>query len=474
MTQRWLFRPPAILAVIFIFAVANLRAAQQLTFTPYRSSGIYAVGEKVGWRISRGQDRPNDVYTYTIRKNNQDVIKTGMLDFSTSRAALEVTIDEPAMIFVEISCSSGETFALGAAVAPESLQPSASRPADFDRFWKAKIKMLKAIPENAILTPSDSGLPDVDYATIKMDHINGTHVYGQLAKPKRKGKFPALIIFQWASPPYPLQRQWVTDRAAEGWLTLNIEPHDVLPDQPQSYYSSLPQEIKNYQSIGHDDRDRNYFLRMYLADYRAAEYIAGRSDWDGKTLVVMGTSMGGMQSLCVAGLNSKITHVIVNEPAGGDSNGPLHGRASGYPNWPSNNPKVMETALYFDTVNFASRIKAVSLVAVGFIDTIAPPVGIWTAFNQIKGPKEAVQMIDSAHNNQATAAQQRPYISRSAQWLNTLVRGGKVKPTNVLARPANPAYADQPTPRTDQNSLIAHTELLEKARKGGIDVYFEE
>src|SRR5262249_859606 len=33
--------------------------------------------------------------------------------------------------------------------------------------------------------------------------------------------------------------------------------------------------------------------------------------------------------------------------------------------------------------------------------------------------------------------------------------------------------ADQPAPRTDSNSQIAHTELLEKARKGGIDVYFE-
>jgi lysophospholipase L1-like esterase len=33
--------------------------------------------------------------------------------------------------------------------------------------------------------------------------------------------------------------------------------------------------------------------------------------------------------------------------------------------------------------------------------------------------------------------------------------------------------ADQPVPRTDQNSLRAHAQLLEKARAGGIDVYFE-
>jgi lysophospholipase L1-like esterase len=33
--------------------------------------------------------------------------------------------------------------------------------------------------------------------------------------------------------------------------------------------------------------------------------------------------------------------------------------------------------------------------------------------------------------------------------------------------------ADQPAPRTDPNSLIAHAELLEKAKQGRIDVYFE-
>ena len=33
--------------------------------------------------------------------------------------------------------------------------------------------------------------------------------------------------------------------------------------------------------------------------------------------------------------------------------------------------------------------------------------------------------------------------------------------------------ADQPAARTDQNSLTAHSQLLDKAKKGGIDIYFE-
>lgn len=32
--------------------------------------------------------------------------------------------------------------------------------------------------------------------------------------------------------------------------------------------------------------------------------------------------------------------------------------------------------------------------------------------------------------------------------------------------------ADRPSPRTDQNSQLAHEQLLEKAKKGGIDIYF--
>ena len=106
---------------------------------------------------------------------------------------------------------------------------------------------------------------------------------------------------------------------------------------------------------------------MYLRDSRALDYLITRPDWDGKTIVVMGGSMGGQQSLVLAGLRpEKITAVLTCVPAGSDTNGDLHGRKAGYPNWPSGDPAVMKTALYFDTVNFASRIKAPVLAGMGF------------------------------------------------------------------------------------------------------------
>jgi lysophospholipase L1-like esterase len=43
----------------------------------------------------------------------------------------------------------------------------------------------------------------------------------------------------------------------------------------------------------------------------------------------------------------------------------------------------------------------------------------------------------------------------------------------LLAAGVALAQADQPIPRSDQNSLTAHTQLLAKARQGGVDIYFE-
>src|SRR5579871_5961325 len=45
-------------------------------------------------------------------------------------------------------------------------------------------------------------------------------------------------------------------------------------------------------------------------------------------------------------------------------------------------------------------------------------------------------------------------------------------PPSVTSDPTQHTTTVIPTPRNDPNSLHAHTQLVEKARKGGIDLYF--
>ena len=409
-------------------AVLQTPPPVRLVATPFKPSGLYRTGERAGWTVTLPPDAAPGPYRYSLRRNNKDEIRAGELDLSSGSATIETTERDPAMLFLEIRPATGRPATYGAAVDPRGLKPVVPKPKDFDAFWKGRLAALRAIPENPVLRPGTSYKPEVEYATLQMDHVSGTHVYGQIARPRSGGKHPAVLVLQWASPPYPLQKPWVVELAAQGWLALNIEPHDVISNGEPAYYQSLPPYQKNYAATGRDDREKSAFVEMVLRDVRAVDYLSKLPDWDGKTLVVMGTSMGGQQSLYAAGLCPQVTHMIVNEPAGADMNAGLHGRQQGYPSFDVRESNTMEAARYVDPINFAPRIRATSLVAMGFTDDVAPPAGIWTAFNLIKGPKEAAPMVDSPHNNTATPAQQRPYTQRAAEWLDALVHGRKVHP----------------------------------------------
>ena len=431
---------------------------QQLTFTPYHSSGLYDLGETVGWTVTPGPVTPTYAYKWTVRRNNAVVLKEGKLDLSSGKDKIEITGDQPEMIYAAIEpyanlaadtsepaatvsadgAGRGATpsgyvggntgrnnglYAVGAAVAPAKIGLSTRRPDDFDAFWESKLAAQAKVPINPVLTKVETDGPGVELSMFVLDAL-GSQTHGYIARPAKEGKFPALIQLQYAGV-YALNARGAAQRAAEGWLFINVDSHDKLPSDPSG---NIP---RNYQAIGNTDREKSYFLNMYLRDSRALDYLLTLPDWDGKTIVLTGGSMGGQQSLVLAGLRpGKITAVLVCVPAGADSNGDLHGRKQGYPNWPSENPDVMKTALYFDTVNFASRIKAPVMAGMGFIDTISPPAGVWTALNQIPGPKEPLPLIESEHDN-LTPQKGRACPARTKELLDLLVTSGEFKPSGL-------------------------------------------
>jgi len=454
-----------LLAEAAAFAQGRAQAPQYLTFTPYHASGIYNIGDTVGWTVTPGPatPAPNYAYKWTVRRNNAVVLKEGKLDLSSGKDKIEITGDQPEMIYVAIEAyedltpkAPGEAapppapapqaaggrgrgpqspytggndgrsngyYAVGAAVAPEKIGLSTPRPADFDSFWNGKLAEQAKIPINPVLTKAETNVPGVDLEIFALDAL-GSKAHGYIAAPAKQGKYPAVIQLQYAGV-YALSPGPIAQRAAEGWLSVDVDSHDKLPTDPSG---GIP---NGYQAIGNTDREKSYFLDMYLRDSRVLDYVLTRPDWDGKTIVLVGGSMGGQQSLVLAGLRpDKVNDALVCVPAGADTNGDLHGRKAGYPNWPSDNPDAMKTALYFDTVNFATHIKASVMAGMGFIDRTSPPAGVWTALNQIDAPKEPLPMIESDHDN-ITPMQGRACPARQRELLDVLVKGGEFKPTGI-------------------------------------------
>jgi len=260
---------------------------QQLTFVPYHAGGIYDVGETVGWTVTPGPDKPTYSYSWTVRRNNAVVLKEGKLDLSSGAAKIEITGDQPEMLYVAVEPYAaldtaapapdaavdkltgylgGNTgrnnglYAVGAAVAPRKLGLSTPRPADFDAFWNGKLAEQAKIPIHPVLTPVPTDVPGVELSMFVLDAL-GSKAHGYVAKPAKEGRFPAVIQLQYAGV-YALNARGDAQRAAEGWLMINVDSHDNLPSDPAG---DVP---KGYQAVGNTDREKSYFLNMYLRDSR--------------------------------------------------------------------------------------------------------------------------------------------------------------------------------------------------------------
>jgi len=426
---------------LFVFTLAHfhcyvepLVAAPVLIATDH-PSGVYELEQDVQWTILRELDVKDA--SYTIKAGGWTVIEEGPLQFEHNQAILNTPLTQPGTLLLEVNWINNKgkkQRALGGIVcAPDKIEMSHPAPEDFDQFWAEKIAELNAVPAETSLEKVDLDLPEIDYWKIKMRNIRDTHIQGQLARPIGNEPKPALLVVQYAGV-YPLNKEWVTQRAAEGWLALNIQAHDIPIDEPGSYYKDLKAgALSNYNKIGKDDREESYFLRMFLSCYRAADYLTQRPDWDGKTLVVVGGSQGGYQALMTAGLHPKVTAAIANVPAGCDLTGTDVGRKSGWPGYYNGlegeeREKVREAARYYDVANFASRIDCPVMVAVGLIDEVCSPEGVFAATNNISSSMERLVMPQAPHGN-VKGSHTAFRDGRDKIWLPALVEGLAMPPS---------------------------------------------
>jgi cephalosporin-C deacetylase-like acetyl esterase len=410
-------------ALGLILFLTGAVAAVALEVSTSNPSGIFTSGETVAWSVS-SKDKPP--VRYRIIRDSGQVVREGSADLKDGSARIEIAPDQPGTLLLELNAGGGdvpkEQVFGGALVEPGKIARSSPRPADFDAFWNQQLAELAKVPPNPQLTPGKSGKKEIAHEFLEMDLPRGAKLRGQVARPDGNEKLPAIIQFQYAGI-YPLPAWNVVSKAAEGWLAVNINAHDLPLDQPKEFYQQQEKgALKSYTMIGCESRESSYFLRMFLACSRAVDYVASRPDWDGRTLVVTGTSQGGLQAVVAAALNPKVTAMIVNVPAGCDTTAPLAGRGMSWPYWMKDQrEEVVQTSRYFDALNFAPRVKCPSLVAFGLLDRTATPSGVHQLTGQLGGPVEKLLMTASDHKG--NGGTQAPFKTRSKEWLDALKTG---------------------------------------------------
>ena len=203
-------------------------------------------------------------------------------------------------------------------------------------------------------------------------------------------------------------------KAYTGFGGAGIEPLKINPSLPvpadfDAFWASG--DLRDYRTRGRESRETIYFRGMFLRLVRAIDFLTAQPEWDGKTVVVFGSSQGGFQAIVAAGLDARVTFLAAGVPAGCDHTGITAGRINGWPKFiPSPSAekadvKVVEAVRYYDAMNFATRTKAGAVFTVGFIDLTCPPTSVYAAYNNLGGKKSIHNDPSAGHTNTPKASE---------------------------------------------------------------------
>jgi cephalosporin-C deacetylase-like acetyl esterase len=178
-----------------------------------------------------------------------------------------------------------------------------------------------------------------------------------------------------------------------GALSLDLNAHGMLNGQPDDYYRMLEDgQLRNYFDHKAADRETYYFRGMYLRLLRAIDFMTQQPEWDGRRILVIGESQGGGQAVAAAGLDPRVTAVVLNVPAMQDLGGTRVGRRGGWPHPIETHqditPAMLDATLpYFDGALLLRHSKAEIYCEIGLIDTTCPPSAVWSSLNGAPGKK---------------------------------------------------------------------------------------
>ncbi len=406
----------ALLSLILLSGLFSISAQPklqliQVTVVPGSSDWNFKTGEKLRFEVSvtkSGIPLKDAQIRYELSYDMMKPFEKKELTLKDGHASINAgTMKEPGFLRCIVYASYDGKEYSGLATAgfePDKIKPTVAYPDDFSEFWSRAKEENAKIPMN----PEITLLPDRCTDKVDVYHVSiqnfqwHSRIYGILAMPKAAGKYPALLRVPGAGVrPY----NGDTGNAEKGVITLEIGIHGIPVNMEPTVYEDLRNSaLKNYSLSDWDDRNKNYYKRVYLGCIRAVDYIFSLDNFDGENIIVEGGSQGGALAIVTAGLDDRIKGLISYYPALSDLTGYLHGRAGGWPHIFRNNPakacvldEKVRAARYFDVVNFTRHVKVPGFYSFGYNDMVCPPTSVYSAINTINAPKEMLVIPETEH-----------------------------------------------------------------------------
>ena len=385
-----------------------------------RADALYHQGEPVRFNITvTDSGKPAvGVVEWAILKDGLPTEQKGKAELVDGKAVANGTLGEPGFLQVravyrpDAKAKAASVVGLGgAAIDPTEIKRSLPVPDDFDAFWDGMKKKLAAVPIEPKLVSVKSPVKDVESFDVTAPAL-GIQISGYMSKPVgAKPKSLPIILTVHGAGVSDSSLGGSASWASKGFLAMDMNAHGLPNGKPKQFYADLYAGPMNpYRYEFRNDREKAYFTGMMLRLIRGIDVLAAQPEWDGKRVIVYGSSQGGYQAIAAAGLDARVTFFAAGVPAGCDPSGMMASRIAGWPKIvPMKDGKpdlaVVEAFRYIDCMNFATRTKAAGCYfTVGFIDGVCPPTSVYAAYNQLNIPKEIYNDIPSGHAHSQKAS----------------------------------------------------------------------
>ncbi len=369
----------------------------QILISPTSNSWNYSIGEDANIRITVLQNnipQNNLKINYAYGKEGLGYEKEGNLIIENFYTNISIgTMSVPGFKTINVSAEIdgvkySNSMTLG--FSPHLITPTVILPTDFDSFWEQEKNKMRSYS-------SDYSLEVIEKYSTEITEVSLIHMkvpkskinfYGYLSKPKKAGKYPAILYLPGAGISPLAPRINLVDKNI---ITLTIEIHGLNPNIDTKTYDEIRRSFNDYFYSRLESRDTYYYKHVLLGCIKAADFLSSLPDFDDNNLATFGGSQGGFLSLATAALHEKVSCVISYHPAMADITGYMFERVGGWPHIFKQkiyrNQQFITTLSYYDTVNFAKKITVPCFMSFGYNDATCPATTSYTVYNSIHSEK---------------------------------------------------------------------------------------
>lgn len=403
-----------ILLMLCYIAVVAQPSAQfiKVEVAPNHTDWLYKCGEKPQFAISvrtcsNAPVKDAEIY-YEVSEDMLPPIAKGKMVLKDGTTTIKgYTMQKPGFLRCHVwALVDGEKYDECATVGfdVESIKPTTVMPDGFKAFWEASLKIndgIEMLPQMTLIPERCTSKVDVYLAKFQ-NYRKGSFIYGTLCVPKKhEGKCPAILIVPGAGC---RPREGYMAEAEKGVVTLEIGIHGIpttLFHQKSVYNELRYGGLSNYWFTNVDDKDNYYYRRAYIGCARAIDFLAQLDFVDEERLAVTGGSQGGALTIVTSYLNPKVKYAAAIYPAMCDLTGRIYDQGDAWPRMfrdkKNITPARLETASYYDVVNFAKGLNIPILFTYGYNDLTVCPTSMQAAYNVTTAPKELVVVPQARH-----------------------------------------------------------------------------